>query len=474
MTDFLCTDALLADGWATNALLRVDSSGVICAIEVGVKETAASLTGDKPVRRLSGTVLPGMINLHSHAHQRAMAGLAEVPGRSQDSFWSWRDIMYRAVARITPDHLYAIALQLYTEMLAAGYTHVCEFQYLHHDLNGHPYDDIAQMSLCCVEAARKSGIGLTILPVFYRFGGFDKMPAQPQQRRFVNTLDSFISIVERLDAATTRDSRINVGIAPHSLRACDDESLRQLASFAAQTISDGDAARPIHIHIAEQQLEVDDCLAHYGARPLQWLYDNVDVNQRWCLVHATHSDDSELRTIARSDAVAGLCPTTEASLGDGIFDATRFNQLGGHFGIGSDSQISVSPVEELRWLEYGQRLTRQQRNLLVDGERSNSTGRHLYDSAVRGGQQAAAVKAGPIEVGNRADLIVLDDEHPLLYGRSADATLDSYLFSGNRSLVRDVVVGGEIVVDTGVGRCGDVPASGYRAAIDALNLSAAS
>ncbi len=382
-------------------------------------------------------VLPGMPNLHSHAFQRAMAGMAERRGRSDDSFWTWRETMYSFAASVGPEALKAIAAQLYVEMLKAGYTQVCEFHYLHHQPDGRPYADPAAMSLALVEAAREAGIGLTLLPVLYMTGGFDGRPLVERQRRFYHEVDAYLALLGRLRAE--EDGMLRVGVALHSLRAVPPEAMRTLLGSGA--VDD----MPIHIHIAEQIGEVQDCLALRNARPVEWLLDNADVDARWTLVHATHLTAEETRRLARSGAVAGLCPTTEANLGDGLFPLADYLGAGGLLGIGSDSHISVSPVEELRWLEYGQRLATRHRNIAARGEGA-SVGETLWDAALAGGVRASAVDTGRLEPGARADLIVLDDLSPLLAARHARDAMDSFLFAGNVPLVRDVMVNGAWVV----------------------------
>nr|XP_061808142.1 formimidoylglutamate deiminase-like [Nerophis lumbriciformis] len=397
------------------------------AVRVEIDEigSVVTVTGDAEpsgCEHLAGCVVPGMPNLHSHAHQRAMAGLAERSGPGEDSFWTWRELMYRNVLRIRPEQLEAIAAQLYVELLEAGYTAVGEFQYLHHDSAGRPYAEPAEMSLRCLSAARDMGIGLTLLPVLYQDGGFGGRPSGDGQRRFLNDAEGFLGIVGRLQQET--DQQTAVGIAPHSLRAVGEELLGEvLAAWGERG--------PIHIHVAEQLPEVEDCLAWSGQRPVEWLFDRAAVDELWCLIHATHLDDDELSRLAASGAVVGLCPTTEANLGDGLFRAVEYLRVGGRLGIGSDSHISTSPAEELRWLEYGQRLRHHGRNLLTGG-RDRSTGRSLYQQALAGGAQACGRPIGRIAPGCRADLVVLDTDHPLLAGRRGDAWLDSWIFAGNQ------------------------------------------
>ena len=398
--------------------------------------------------------LPGMPNLHSHAFQRAMAGLAERRGPGDDSFWTWRETMYGFASRIGPDELRAIAAQLYAEMLRAGYTRVCEFHYLHNAPDGAPYADPAAMSRAIIEAARETGIGLTLLPVLYMTGGFDGRALSDRQRRFGLSVDAYLRLLDSLSALESPGMR--VGIALHSLRAVPEAAMREVLD--APIAQD----RVIHIHIAEQIGEVQDCLGIRGARPVQWLFDHADVDARWCLVHATHLDDSEMRALAESGAVAGLCPTTEANLGDGLFPLASYLDADGVLGIGSDSHISVSPVEELRWLEYGQRLVTRHRNIAVR-KPGASVGETLWANALRGGRQAAGMHEG-----SSRDVIVLDDTSPLLAARDEDSVLDTFLFAGNTPLVRDVMAGGEWVVRDFHHKDENRIAADYRAAVEAL------
>jgi formimidoylglutamate deiminase len=435
------------NGWQTDVTLEVTANGHLL--------DATGSAGES----IGNWVLPGMPNLHSHAFQRAMAGLAERKGRSDDSFWSWRETMYAFAAAIGPDELKAIAAQLYVEMLKAGYTHVCEFHYLHHQPDGTPYTQPEAMSLALIEAAREAGIGLTLLPVLYISGGFDGRALSARQRRFGHDVESYLRLLESLRKHEGDDLR--VGIALHSLRAVPEQAMREvLASDIAKTC-------PIHIHIAEQIGEVQDCLATRGARPVEWLFVHADVDARWCLVHATHLTDAECAQLARSGAVAGLCPTTEANLGDGLFPLADYQDAGGVLGIGSDSHISISPVEELRWLEYGQRLQTRHRNIAARHE-GDSVGETLWRAALRGGAQAAGIAIGDLGEGARADLIVLDERSPLLAARDKRSLLDSFLFAGNTPLVRDVMVGGLWQVHAFHHRDEERIAERYRATVSAL------
>jgi formimidoylglutamate deiminase len=368
-----------------------------------------------------------------------MAGLAEQAASHEDSFWTWRELMYRFAGRITPEQMEAVAAQLQVECLRHGYTSICEFHYVQRDVDGALYANPAETALRIAAAARQSGIGLTLLPVMYSYAGFGEQALKPTQQRFRTDPELVLRIVEALEAQ--RGPQLEVGAAPHSLRAVSGSQLRELAAGLP-------AGRPLHIHVAEQQLEVRQCLEATGARPVDYLMDQVDVDPRWCLVHATHLSDGEVAALAASGACAGLCPTTEGNLGDGLFPLAPYIAAGGVFGIGSDSHVSQSPVEELRWLEYGQRLLRQQRNIAVsDGCRD--VGTYLWQQALHGGARASGRAVGSLAPGRRADLLVLDSLHPNLDGVDAAEVLGRFLFCGNDNLVRDVLAGGQWVVRDG-------------------------
>ncbi len=456
--------ALLPGGWARDVLLELDAAGSLRRVSAGARPGDAS--------RAAGPVLPGFPNLHSHAFQRAMAGLAERAGTGaeggDDSFWTWREVMYRFVDRLTPEHLEAIAAQLYAEMLKAGYTAVGEFHYLHHDPEGRPYADLAEMSRRVLAAARRTGIGVTHLPVLYGFGGFGGAPAGEGQRRFLNHPQRFQKLLEALQEEIAGDPQFRLGIAPHSLRAVTPETLAAAIEGLDGLAGLNSGRAPVHIHVAEQQKEVQDCIAWSGQRPVEWLLTNRELDGRWCLVHATHMTDAETLELAASGAVAGLCPTTEANLGDGVFPAVAYLEAGGAFGIGSDSHISVSPVEELRWLEYSQRLTTKRRNLLHGGAAAPSVGSRLVQGALAGGARALGRPIGRLEAGCRADLVVLDPENPALLGRPDEVLLDALVFAGNVNPVRDVMAGGLWVVEAGRHREEAAILAGYRAALAEL------
>lgn len=400
--------------------------------------------------RLAGLVVPGIPNLHSHSFQRAMAGLAERAGPEGDNFWRWREVMYRFLATLDPDDIQAIAAQCFAEGLLHGYTSVAEFHYLHTAPDGTRYADPAELSLRVAAGAEAAGIGLTLLPVLYRHGGFGGRAPSAGQRRFLLDPDAYARL------CTDMARLVAIGIAPHSLRAVAPDDL----AFAVALADTLGPVTPLHIHAAEQEREVADCLAWSGARPVAWLLDHAPVGPRWCIVHATHIDAQERARLAASGAVAGLCQTTEANLGDGIFPLRDWLADGGRFGIGTDSNVSASPIEELRWLEYVRRLESRARNV-SETRQGASVATSLLARAASGGAQALGRAAGEIAVGRRADLVVLDPEHPSLVGRRGLALLDAWVFSGNATPVRHVMVGGAWVVRDGAHLRGREIAAGF-------------
>lgn len=431
-------DALLPTGWAREVLLQWNDRGQLTAV-------TPDTTCPDGTPRAVGPLLPGLPNLHSHAFQRAFAGLTEYRGAAQDSFWSWRTQMYRFASAITPQQLEAVATGLYVEMLEAGYTSVCEFHYIHHHTDGTPYADDATLSQALLRAAALAGIGLTLLPVLYQTAGFGGLPPSDDQRRFIRSTDNMLALIERL-APLCQAQGARLGLAPHSLRAVPPESLRE--AVAGLHALDADA--PVHIHIAEQTGEVQACLAWSGQRPVQWLLDHAPVDTRWCLVHATHMDADEHARAARTGAVAGLCPTTEANLGDGLFDMQAWRAAGGRWGIGSDSHVTVNAAEELQMLEYGQRLATRQRNLLASADHPSVATAMTLD-AVAGGAQASARATAGLAVGQQADWVVLDASHLLLQGLpSAEAMLSAHVFASHRQCaLGQVWVAGRLRVRAG-------------------------
>ena len=423
--------ALLPGGWAAAVRVTI-TDGLIAA----VARDAQPVAGEE--RHAIG--LPGVANVHSHAFQRAMAGLTEVRGPTGDTFWTWREAMYRFVGRMTPDDVEAVAAQLYVEMLEAGFTRVGEFHYLHHDRDGRPYANHAEMAERIAAAAATADIGLTLLPVFYAHADFGGADPTPGQRRFVCDVTGFARLMEASQAAIARLAGSRLGVAPHSLRAVTPAELAEVIPLAG--------GGPVHIHVAEQVKEVEACLAWSGARPVAWLLDHAAVDEGWCLIHATHSDPDETAGIARRGAVAGLCPVTEANLGDGIFDLPRFIAAGGRYGIGSDSNVLIGVADELRQLEYAQRLAQRARNVAATGA-GVSTGRSLFAAAVAGGGRALGLTQTGIVPGAEADFVSLQADHLALAGRVDDAILDTLIFGCVRAVDcvwhrgRQIVSGGE-------------------------------
>jgi formimidoylglutamate deiminase len=423
--------ALLRGGWARDVVLSIDN-GVITAIAENASSAGAEI--------ISGVALPGMPNLHSHAFQRGMAGLTEIRGVTEDSFWTWRQLMYRFLDALTPDDVEAIAALAYAEMLESGFTSVAEFHYLHHDENGRPYADLGEMAGRIAAAAGETGIGLTLLPSFYNFSSFGGEATLHGQRRFANDPARFLSLLEKSREAIKSLEDAAVGIAPHSLRAITPETLNEVLAAFPQG--------PVHIHVAEQVKEVNDCVAWSGQTPVAWLLDHMPVDRRWVLIHATHMTPQEAAGTAASGAVIGLCPLTEASLGDGIFEGPQFLQASGSFGIGTDSNIEITAPGELKQFEYSQRLRYRIRNAVARHE-GESTGRALYEHALAGGAQAMGRAVGSLAVGQRADIVVLDTAHPDLAAVSGDRWLDAYTFVVGKSAISGVWVGGRQVVEAG-------------------------
>lgn len=407
-------NALLSSGWAERVRFNLNG-GRIEFVETGVDA--------KPGDERHAIAIPGLCNVHSHAFQRGMAGLAETRGPKGDNFWTWREVMYHFLDKLSPDDVETIASLAYVEMLESGFTRVGEFHYLHHDPKGASYANISELAERIASAAKETGIGLTLLPVFYAHSSFGGVAPAPGQRRFINDVACFTKLMQRCAAITSKLDDANFGVAPHSLRAATEEELKAIIPLAL--------GGPVHIHAAEQTKEVEDSIAFSGARPVEWLLDHARVDQHWCLVHATHMTDAETKRLAASGAVAGLCPITEANLGDGIFPAEDYLNHGGRFGIGTDSNVEISAAGELRLLEYAQRLAHRGRNLLAPRE-SESTGRTLFDRTLAGGAQALGQKAFGLRQGVSADIVSFGGEDPTLAGRKGDALLDSWIFGGAR------------------------------------------
>ncbi len=431
MTSVWAKEALLPGGWAQGVRIDIGADGRIVAVSGNAPETGHRV----------GRLLPAPVNVHSHAFQRAMAGLTEARGpNANDSFWTWRDLMFRFLDQLTPEHVEAITALVQMEMLEAGYATNVEFHYLHHQLGGVPYDTLAEMSERVAAAADETGIGLCLLPVHYEFGGCDGRPLTAGQIRFGSKLDQFQRLHEGAGKAVARlTDDAHLGVAPHSLRAVGPSDLKAYS----QRFPTG----PIHMHLAEQIAEVDEVLDQWGARPVDWALDNMDLDNRWCLIHCTQMTPEETTRLARTGAVAGLCPMTESSLGDGIFDGARWMDTGGAMAIGSDSNIRISLTEELRTLEYSQRLRDHSRAALATPD--HSTGRRIFDAMVAGGAQAAGRDTGALAVGQWADLLALDDASIHLEGRHGDTGLDAWIFAGDDRMVTDVWSAGRHMVQGG-------------------------
>lgn len=450
MKCFFIENGYVQGEWKENISVVVNADGVIETINPDSEM-------DTEATHIKGLVIPGMPNLHSHAFQRAMAGLAEIAGDPLDSFWTWREQMYHLVERLTPEQVGIIAGYLYIDMLKGGYTQVAEFNYLHHDLNGQPYSN-HDISLQLRAAADKAGIGQTLLPVLYTFSGFGDQPAQPLQKRFIQTTEQYL---EQFNSLLHTDNGIqNSGVCFHSLRAVNVQQIQQVL----QTLPD---ELPVHIHISEQVKEVNDCLEWCGKRPVEYLFDNLAVDKKWCLIHATHLSDDEVSMIAKSGAVAGICTTTEANLGDGIFPAVSYLEQQGRWGVGSDSHVSLSAMEELRWLEYGQRLVHQKRNRLVTDEQK-SVGEVLWTQAAQGGAQACNVKVGQLEEGYRADWLEIQ-HNEWMADIPSQHWFNRWLFAADKAQIDNVYVAGRQVVSNGVHPMEKELASQFRQVMQSLN-----
>jgi formimidoylglutamate deiminase len=453
------SDALLPSGWAKQVLVEWDDAGVISRVAVGVAKPPEATA-------VHGPMLPGMPNVHSHSFQRAMAGLAEFRGHPTDDFWTWREQMYRLVRLLEPEDIEAISAHLYIEMLKHGYTTVAEFHYMHNDRAGKPYADRAELAHAVVGAASAAGIALTILPVLYAHGGFGHKPLSPAQRRFQGDPAAIVEILRGIADFHLPAPLLRLGVAPHSARAVDALLLTEMVDAASRL----DPTMPIHMHVSEQTGEVAECLETHGVTPLQWISDLVPIDKRWCLIHSTHLTALEMRKAAASGSAIGLCPMTEANLGDGIFDFVPWFETRAPWGIGGDSHVSVSPFEELRQLEYSQRL-RMRVRVVASEESSPDVAANLWSAAAAGGAQAVGHPVGAIAPGRRADLVVLDHENVDFEGLAAPSRLGVALFSGNANRVRDVYVAGRKVVDEGRHGSEDEARSAFRGALSRLRAA---
>jgi formimidoylglutamate deiminase len=447
--------ALISEVWQNNVRVTVDDAGHISSVEKDIQRA-----GLDAATQCCGILLPAPANIHSHAFQRAMAGMTERRGADPgDNFWAWRKLMYRFLDQLTPDDIETIAAFVQMEMLEAGYAANTEFHYMHHQMDGTPYDDPAELSGRIAAAAQSTGIGLTLLPVLYEQGGCDGRELGQGQIRFGNNIESFETLLSGANSFISdlpTDARL--GVAPHSLRAVSREALTEVISLRPNDV--------VHMHLAEQVGEVEEVLSSYGARPVEWLFDNHEVDERWCLIHLTQMQPHETIAVANSKAIAGLCPITEANLGDGIFDAVRYFENKGRFAVGSDSNIRISFTEELRGLEYSQRLIHRARAVLATEEISN--GRLLFDGALEGGAQASGRHSGQIKAGYLADLVSLDSQHVDLLGREGDMLLDSFIFAGDKTMIDNVWAAGRHMVKAGRHIGHETIITNYRACIKSL------
>lgn len=450
MTKILADKILTPSGWQTNSIVHVNPDGYITEVK------SSKNSYDHHV----GCLIPAPVNVHSHGFQRAMSGLTEYRGPDpRDSFWTWRKLMFNFLEQLTPEIVGPIAAFVQMEMLEAGYGTNVEFHYLHHDKNGSPYDNISEMSDRILEATNQTGIGLTLLPVLYQYGGCDRRPLGEGQKRFGNNIDQFSKLFQKVKTGLKSNSKDTLmGLAPHSLRAVDPNSFQDIKELAGK--------KPIHMHLAEQVAEIEEVKSFWGARPVEWVLDNIDVDEQWCMIHCTQMENHEVVSLAKSGAVAGLCPITESSLGDGIFDGINWLQNNGSIAIGSDSNVRISLVEELRTLEYSQRLRDKSRAALATNEQS--TGRRLLEEIYKGGARAAGRKTGRIEKGFYADLLAIDTTHIDLTGRTDDTLLDSYIFSGDDCMVSEVWSAGRHVVKNGKHISHDKITDAYRKATNKL------
>jgi formimidoylglutamate deiminase len=447
--------AWVGGGWRSGVVLRIGADGCWSEVTCDVHAAPPGATV------LSGPVLPGLVNAHSHAFQRAFAGLAERREAETDDFWSWRDRMYGVALRITPAQLRAIAAQLFVELLQGGYTQVCEFHYLQHQPDGRPYADPAELSWALADAAQDAGIGLTILPVLYERAGFTQPALRSEQRRFATTPESVHALARSINGARRRN--LNAGIAIHSLRAASPEAIADLLQRV------GTADLPLHVHVAEQTREVDDCVAVTGLRPIEWLARHCELDSRWQLVHATHASAGEIDSVARSGAGIVICPSTEANLGDGVPDLPGWLSADVPIAVGSDSQVARHGPEELRWLEYAQRMVLRRRNVAAAPQRGEaSSAARLFNAAVRAGARAAGTPCGALAIGTRADALVLNLQTPGLLGVEADRLLDALIFATDAPAIDTVYVGGQALVEQGKHRAAPAVAARFKAAMSEL------
>ena len=457
MSVFHCENLLAKSGWRKNAYVHVSDRGLITAIEQKAPATA--------VTQLKGYVIPGFQNGHSHSFQYAMAGLAEfLPDNSkQDDFWTWREAMYNLALRISPEQLEAIATMLYSEMLRNGTTHVVEFHYLHNDPSGRPYANRAELSERLMNAAETAGIELTLIPVFYHQGGFGKA-AEEKQRRFLSkNVGDYLSLVEMVQSrCQSRNYDSTAGSGVHSLRAASPEQIKDIARNRQPG--------PFHLHIAEQQKEIDDCKAFLGKRPVEWALQDLSINQSFCFTHATHMTKEETTSLGKSGATVIICPSTEGNLGDGFFNFLDYRQAGGSYTIGSDSHIGLSPLEELRWLDYVQRLRSERRNIICTNPLEDSALTLISESWSGGRKARGDFTIEFFAIGSSFDAVLLDSDHPVLVEKPEPRILGAAIYGGDSSAISKVIRRGNVVVKDGRHVGFESIRSGYRSALQSLKI----
>lgn len=449
---------LLNEGWQKDAFVSVDEQGLVVAI-------SSEKPLDVEVELVRGYCLPGFQNAHSHAFQYAMTGLAEIhpdPSKSDD-FWSWRNTMYKIALSIDPDQLEAIAAMLYAEMLRHGYTHVAEFHYLHHDQSGSPFENKAEIGERLLAAAKRVGMNITLVPMFYQMGGFGKAP-EPEQRRFLShSLDAYLELLASSETAVRKYSAARLGVGFHSLRAVNEESIHAFFDQDKRNL-------PFHIHVSEQTKEVNECIAHYGNRPVEWLLGNTPIDSSFHLVHATHLTHEETLGTAKSGAHVVLCPSTEGNLGDGIFPLKKFQEAGGRWSIGTDSHVGLSPLEELRILDYGQRLTSHRRDQFINSENGDS-GLFGYDMSLRAGRAAMGnLTEGYFKVGESFDAIVIDATCPLTATSSSDKLLSTLIYAGDPTFLMGTITNGTWRIKNGLHANYDEILSGFKKVMADINV----
>lgn len=427
---FNCKMILLKDGWHNNTSIETEN-GVITDIVINQNKESIPF---------EGIYIPGFLNAHSHSFQYAMAGLAEVhKSHNSDDFWSWRESMYSLALRLDPDQFEHVATKLYAEMLKHGWTNVAEFHYVHHDKDGKPYANLSEMGERVISAAKKVGLNITLIPIFYQKGGFGK-PHNEKQKRFISKdLDAYIKLLEASEKSTQHYNGASIAIGVHSLRGVDPETVKELTQQMNPDL-------PFHIHISEQLKEVEDSLNYLNKRPVEWLLDNCNVNENYHLVHATHLISDEILRIAESGANVVICPSTEGNLGDGIFPLVDYQNKGGKWSIGTDSHIGLNPLEELRILDYGQRLTTHKRNVFTCEGNTNSGHYAMEKTTISGKKAMGENETDFFNIGDYFNACVLNENQPLIASSTPDNLLSTLIYAGDRLFIEKVITQGIVRV----------------------------